>query len=160
MTSLRDIDERYQALLEMGENGILDEETFADTLEGIEGEREQKLESCAAVLLQLRSDEKALAAEIQRLRERKQAIENRETWLKNWIKAFGGIEAGKPVRLPIATLYITKRTRVEITGHVPLAWCHDPVPPAPNKPLIKKAIEDGEPIDFAELVWSESVQMR
>lgn len=161
MTTLRDIDERYQALLELGDNGILDDETFRDTLEGITGEREEKLTSCLAVLLELGTMEEALSAEMARLKMRKQRLTNNVERLKRYLLYYGGIEKGKPVKLPLGTLSRLTSERVIVTGHVPDEWQHPPKPeePRPDKIRIKAALKDGADLDFAYLDESEHIKV-
>jgi len=82
MTSLYELKGQYLELLSMMEEGA-DEETIKDTLEGIEGEIEVKADNYARIIRQLESDANGLKTEIERMTDRKRALENHVSYLKN-----------------------------------------------------------------------------
>ena len=82
MKSLYELKGQYLELLSMMEEGA-DEETIKDTLEGIEGEIEVKADNYARIIRQLESDANGLKTEIERMTDRKRALENHVSYLKN-----------------------------------------------------------------------------
>ena len=82
MASLYELKGQYLELLSMMEEGA-DEETIKDTLEGIEGEIEVKADNYARIIRQLESDANGLKTEIERMTDRKKALENHVSYLKN-----------------------------------------------------------------------------
>ena len=82
MSSLYELKGQYLELLSMMEEGA-DEETIKDTLEGIEGEIEVKADNYARIIRQLESDANGLKTEIERMTDRKRALENHVSYLKN-----------------------------------------------------------------------------
>ena len=64
------------ALLDMLEDPDTDPQAIADTLEGLEGELEDKADNYAAVIDTLKADSAALKAEEERLRDRRKAVDN------------------------------------------------------------------------------------
>lgn len=152
MATLRDIDERYHSLLELGANGILDEQTFQDTLEGIEGERIDKMNACVSVLLQLMADETAIKDEIDRLTARRKSAASNIQWLKHWLLNFGGITKGHSAKLDLATLSYRTSEYVEIVNKdIPEEYLLpvEPVERKPDKKKIKDEIKSGNKLIFA-----------
>lgn len=82
MSSLYELKGQYLELLSMMEEGA-DEKTIKDTLEGIEGEIEVKADNYARIIRQLESDANGLKTEIERMTDRKRALENHVSYLKN-----------------------------------------------------------------------------
>lgn len=76
----------YIAILAMMEDPEVDEQTLADTLEGIEGALEDKADNYARVMRQMDADAKAIKAEEERLYNRRKSIENRSAWLKKTLQ--------------------------------------------------------------------------
>ena len=76
----------YIAILAMMEDPEVDEQTLADTLEGIEGALEDKADNYARVMRQMDANAKAIKAEEERLYNRRKSIENRSAWLKKTLQ--------------------------------------------------------------------------
>ena len=74
--TLYELTEDYMNLLELAEDPDIDEQAFNDTLEGIDGALEDKVERYAKVIRTLEGDAAACDAEAKRLRNKKQTIEN------------------------------------------------------------------------------------
>jgi len=69
-------------LQEMLESGDYDEQTIADTLEGLEGEIEAKADGYARIIRNMESDIEAFKKEAERLTEKKRRLENSVKRLK------------------------------------------------------------------------------
>lgn len=83
MSTLYEITGDYLRLLEMLESEeTIDSKTFADTLEGIEGELEAKADGYARVMKELNAEAKKYEEEINRMTERMNTLNNRSKLLK------------------------------------------------------------------------------
>ena len=74
--TLYELNVQMQTILEMAEDGELDPQLIADTLEGVEGEIEIKLDSYGIVMNELQMDVAKIDLEIKRLTENKKQINN------------------------------------------------------------------------------------
>ena len=77
---------QMQTILEMAEDGDLDPQLIADTLEGVEGEIEDKLDSYGVVMNELQMDVAKIDQEIKRLTEKKRLINNNIDRMKNAVQ--------------------------------------------------------------------------
>ena len=82
MSRLYEITGEILALQEMLETDEYDAEILADTLEGVQGEYEFKLESYCKVIKNLEADAEALKNEAKRLTDRRKVLENNIDRLK------------------------------------------------------------------------------
>lgn len=76
MATLYELTSEYMELLTLAEDPDTDPQAFADTLEGLTGEIEDKADNYAKVLRMLDGDAQAIHDEERRLRARREAIEN------------------------------------------------------------------------------------
>lgn len=86
MMTLYDLNIQMQTILEMAEDGDLDPQLIADTLEGVEGEIEDKLDSYGVVMNELQMDVTKIDQEIKRLTEKKRLINNNIDRMKNAVQ--------------------------------------------------------------------------
>ena len=84
--TLYDLNVQMQTILEMAEDGDLDPQLIADTLEGVEGEIEDKLDSYGVVMNELQMDVAKIDQEIKRLTEKKRLINNNIDRMKNAVQ--------------------------------------------------------------------------
>lgn len=84
--TLYDLNIQMQTILEMAEDGDLDPQLIADTLEGVEGEIEDKLDSYGVVMNELQMDVTKIDQEIKRLTEKKRLINNNIDRMKNAVQ--------------------------------------------------------------------------
>lgn len=82
MSRLYELTADILALQEMLENPLDDEQVLLDTLEGVEGEYELKLEAYCKVIKNLEADMDALKAEAKRLTDKRKVLENNVNRLK------------------------------------------------------------------------------
>lgn len=76
MATLYELTDEWLQLLQLAEDGEIDQETFDDTLEGIDYEIELKADGYARVIAQLEHDAAALKAEEKRMATRRKSMEN------------------------------------------------------------------------------------
>lgn len=84
--TLYELTAERQRLLELAEDPEVDPEILQDTLEGLDGEIEDKADGYARVLSQMASDRAGLKAEIDRLTERVRRIDNSTERMKEALK--------------------------------------------------------------------------
>ena len=72
--TLYDLNIQFQTILEMAEDGDVDPQLIKDTLEGVEGDIEAKLDSYGVVVNELLTDIAKIDTEIKRLVEKKKVI--------------------------------------------------------------------------------------
>ena len=82
MATLYELADAYQVLLEMAEDPETDPEFLADTLEGLEGEIEDKCDGCAVVMKELEGRAEMISKEIKRLEAWKKACEGNRDRIK------------------------------------------------------------------------------
>ena len=82
MSRLYELTADLMTLQEMLEEAVDDEQVLLDTLEGVQGEYEVKLEAYCKVIKNLEADMDALKAEAKRLTDKRKTLENNVNRLK------------------------------------------------------------------------------
>lgn len=82
MATLYELTEQYQQLMDMVYDPEVDEQTLADTMEGIEGEIEDKADGYARIIFSIKADTEALSKEEKRLAERRKGLQARADRMK------------------------------------------------------------------------------
>ena len=82
MTHLYELSNAYKMLMDTDE---LTEEELIECVNNVKELFNDKARNIARLVLSLKADSEAIATEVIRLSARKQAIENRMTWLKNYL---------------------------------------------------------------------------
>ena len=72
-------------IIALGDSGEMDQQTIADTLEGIEGMMEDKFDATMSVIRQFEANKKACKEEVARLNERSKHWERQATQLKKYL---------------------------------------------------------------------------
>lgn len=83
MATLYELSATYEELMDCLYDEEWDPETLIDTLDGIEGEIEEKAENYAKIMKQMELDIAGCKAEEARLATKRKSLENREERLKN-----------------------------------------------------------------------------
>lgn len=81
--TLYELSQEYLNLLTLAEDPDVDPEILADTMEGIDGEIEDKADGYARIIRQMEADAAALKAEADRITNRRRTIENNIRTMKN-----------------------------------------------------------------------------
>ena len=151
-TSLYELKEQYNYLMDLLYDDEVDEQTLMDTLEGIEGEIEVKAENYAKIMRML--DEKAAfaKAEEDRLKKRRESLEKRSEWLKGRLYKTMK-ETGKTKFDTELFSFIIKKNggveKIDITGEVPAEFLK---PGLPDNTAIRKALKEGRELPFAKIL--------
>lgn len=155
--TLYDLNLQMQEILDMAETGEFDEELIANTLEGVEGEIEAKLDSYGVIVNELQDDVDKLDKEIKRLDAKKKTITGSIDYLKKMVMYTMGQMDKKKVKGERFTWSIVKNG-----GKAPLVIDADILPlDVPedyqhidigfDRTAIREALEAGQELTFARL---------
>ena len=165
--TLYELNVQMQEILDMAESGEFDEELISNTLEGVEGEIEIKLDSYGVIIIELQADIEKIDQEIKRLTSKKKTIANSINYLKNMVMQTMGTLNTRKVKGDKFTWTIAKNG-----GKAPLII--DESMPAiclpeeyqiwdvkPNKEVIRQDLEAGKELPYARLgERGESLRLR
>lgn len=141
--TLYEIKESLICLIAFAENEEIDEEAMKDTFEGLEGAFEDKAESYAHVLRELKADVAKLDTEIKRLTERKKIISNNIERINKTL--FDAMEATGKTKFK-TNLYSFSIVGngglqpLKIDGEVPAEFMTTPAP-VPNNDAIREYLK-------------------
>jgi len=153
MTALYEIGKQYQELAALAETG--DEDlavALRDTMEGIEGEFQEKGKALAMVTLNMDGDIEAIKTQIARLTERKKVMENRQTSLKEYLRANMERTGIKKITHPLFTITLGKGKPIVIIDEeskIPDEYMNTTVTTTPMKAEIARAIKEGKTVEGA-----------
>lgn len=85
---LHELTGQYLALLELAEDESIDPEVIRNTLEGLDGELEEKADACASIIFQLDGNIEMVDKEIQRLEKKKNAMKYNQRYIKSNLETF------------------------------------------------------------------------
>lgn len=157
--SIYEIDDAITSLVDM-ETGEIDDEKRFDELQM---ERTQKIENTGCYYKNLVAEAKAMKEEEANLAQRRKAVENKAERIKNLlVYALNGDKFESP---KVRCSYRKSKSVQVDDGFV--AWAEEHADdlltfkePTPNRTAIKAALADGREIEHAEIVTSESLQVK
>lgn len=160
--TLYEMTDNYKAVLEMAHNPDIDEQAIKDTLEAIQGDIKEKADGYAKVIKELDGETDKLTAEIKRLTDRKNTIQNNIAYMKRSLKEAMIATGNLKFRTDLFSFNIQKN---------PPALVVDDEKAIPQEYLIpqelkidKKAIidflKDGNKVPYAHIEQSEGVRIR
>lgn len=161
--TLYDLTKEYAALLAMAEEEELDEQTLADTFEGLEGEIEDKADGYAKVIADLRMQGDGLQKEIDRLTKMKKSLEGNIDRMKKTLEIAMITTGKRKFRTDLFSFWIQKNTpslKLDIEDDAVPAKYHIPQPDKIDREAIKKDLKNGADIDWAHMEQSESIRIR
>lgn len=131
----------------------LDQETFQDTLEAIEGAIEDKAENMAKLIRCIEVDINALKEEEKRLADRRKALENKVSGIKEYLQQqleFAGIDK---VKRPTLTISIQANPPSVFVKDESLIPSHYMIPVAPklDKKSILQFLKEGGDVPGCEI---------
>lgn len=162
--TLYDLTEEYMQVLRMAEDPEVDETALRDTLEGLSGEIEDKVDGYCGVIAQLSSDAKGLDAQIERMAAMKASLERSIRRMKQTLQSNMEL-IGKPkVKTPLFSVWVQKnvpslKLDVEDSKQLPAEYLI-PQDPKINTQKIKDELKAGEKLPFAHLEQSASLRIR
>ena len=147
MTALYEISKQYQELAALAESG--DEDlavAVRDTMEGIEGEFQEKGKALAMVALNMDGDLEAIQSQIDRLSERKRILSNRKESLKEYLRTNMEASGITKITHPLFTITLGKGKPIVVIDEeskIPDEFMNTKVTSTPAKAEIARAIKDG-----------------
>lgn len=160
--SLYDSTADWQQVYDMED---LDAETWADTLESIEGEIKDKAINIGYVVKNLEADEVALAAEIKRLQDKKKAVVKKKQGLKDYLQSSMyavGLRKIQSAPFNIRIQKNAKSLKIENEEQFMKNEFYDnyfiPQPPKLDKKQMLEDLKNGAVIEGVELQQSESLR--
>ena len=165
MTALYELAAEYRADAEKLADMDLDEQTLADTLEGLGGELEVKAQNVVMFTRNLEATAAAIKDAEAQMAARRKALENRAAGLRRYVlenMQFAGIQK---IECPFFKLSIRDNpAAVEIyePGLIPAQFMKqpEPPPPSPDKTAIKAAITAGTEVPGAKLTKGTRLEIK
>lgn len=157
--SIYDIDDSILSLVDMETGEIEDEKRF-DELQMM---REEKVENIGCFYKNLVAEAKAMKEEEANLAQRRKAVENKAERIKSLLVY---ALKGQKFESPRLRCSYRKAKSVQVDDGF-VAWAQEHADdlltfrePTPNRTAIKAALADGREIEHAEIVTSESLQVK
>lgn len=151
MASIFELTSQYQQLMYFGDSSDPeDQQAFLDTLEGLDFEVGLKADDYAAVITMLNGKADTIDTEIKRLTAMKKAIDNNVDRMKGCLQYAMESMGKTEIKTDLHTFKIQKnggKLPLVITGDVP--GNYQKVIYEVDNDRIRKALEDGEELDFA-----------
>lgn len=152
MSNLYKLTNDYENVLNMLYDENIDEEMIFDTLEGIEGEFEDKADGYAKIIKEIETKKNARKEEAKRLTESAKIFENRANNLKQ--NLFNAMKTTGKTKFTtdLFTFNIAKnggKQALTIDGDVPEEFTKTKIENDTDK--IRQALENGENLPFAHL---------
>lgn len=153
MTALYEISKQYEELSKLADAG--DEDlavALRDTMEGIEGEFQEKGKALAMVTLNMDGDIEAIKSQIARLTERKKVMENRQSSLKEYLRSNMERTGITKIVHPLFTITLGKGKPIVVIDEeskIPDDFMRVTTNMAPDKTEIARAIKDGKEVPGA-----------
>lgn len=151
MATLYDITGRMLALVAMADDEDIEPEVLKDTLEGIEGEYDDKIEGYCKMIKNLEADMKAFDEEAKRLKAKKEKLAKNIERMKQTM-----FESLKLMNKTSAGGKVLKASIQKNGGVLPIVFDADAVPfefqkvkVEPNNEAIREALDAGVKLDFA-----------
>ena len=160
MSSLYELTGQYMYLMEIAEEA--DPDVLRDTIEGIDGEIEDKADNCAKVIRNLEGESKAIGEEIERLNKKKRGIDNSIDSIKKNLERCMIITGKRKFKTTLFSFGIQKNTpsvSVKDESKVPAQFWKQQDPKL-DRTSLKEFLKENGNTDYAELVQGESLRIR
>lgn len=164
-TSLYLLAVEHRAVAEQLADLDLPEEVVHDTLESISGDLEAKAVSVAQFVRNLEASAEQIKAAEKAMAERRKAMERRADNVRQYLldnMLMAGIQKIECPYFKLAVRDNPPAVVINEPGLVPIEYMTDPPPPppAPDKALIKKAIQDGFDVPGAHLTRGKRLEIK
>ena len=134
---------------------------FEDTLTGLRGEIVDKLHACCVVVRGLTAEAEAFAAEMERMKARRDSLESRADRLRAYMTVEMALLEMKSVRTPLFSITLqANKPKLVVTNETALTAPFWRSVPKLDNQAVRDAIERGEKVDGAHLEPSQSVRIR
>lgn len=158
--TLYEMTEAQKELYELMTSGEIDEEVYADTLEGI-GIAE-KIGAYCVVANELAGDLQKIESEIERLNEKKKSIENNIKRLN--LRLGDCLYSMNTTKYNAGTYTVYRRETQQViiddSEKIPAEFMKTRVSETPNKTLIKESIKEGKEVAGAHIQTNQSITIK
>ena len=162
MGNLYELTKNYETVLNMLYDENIDEQMILDTLEGIDGEIEDKADNYAKIIKGMEAKRDARKAEAKRLTDSASVLDNRIKYLKQNLFNSMKITGKTKFTTDLFTFRIQKnggKRALTIDGKVPKEYQKTIIENDTDK--IRQALESGKKLPFAHLEpQSESLRIK
>lgn len=163
-TSLYELSAQYRIALDTLTDMGVDDQTIADTLEGLEGALEVKAQNVAMFVRNLESTAEAIKKAESDMAARRKALEKRADGIKGYILANMQRAGITKIECPFFQLAIRKNPAsvvIDNAAEIPGEFMRqpEPPPPSPDKKAIAEAIKGGAHVPGAHLEQSERLHI-
>lgn len=160
--TLYELTDDYRNLLEMAQNPDIDGQAIKDTLEAIQGDIEEKADGYAKVIKELSADTDKITAEIKRLTDRKNTIQNNIAYMKQSLTSAMTVTGNTKFRTDLFSFNIQKNPPALVVDDekaIPQEYLI-PQEPKVNKKAIIDFLKGGNDVPYAHIEQSEGVRIR
>ena len=164
MPSLYELTGDYRQVWDMVNDETVDLAVIEDTLQSIEGAIEDKAVNIVNFIRSLEGDASIIKAEEKRLAERRKALENRVSNIKEYIQGqmeFANLDKIKTPTITIALQKNPPAVNIEDEAKIPAAFITIvPEQRIPDKKRIAEALKGGAEVPGATLTQGKSLRIR
>ena len=160
---LYEVVQTYRAQLDALAELDLDAQTYADTLESMDGDLKDKLRAVIAYSLDLEIEATGAAAASKRMKERAESLDNRVKWLREYaLRAMEATGMGEISTDEWAAKVAKKPPSVVIADGIelPSEYVRTTVTTEPDKAALKAALTAGKAVPGVSLVAGHRIQIR
>ena len=157
-----DLTKEQTALLDMMSETD-DDDVLKALFDDIQGKTEEKLEAMAHIRAELLADEEKLTLEIKRLQAKKKTIVNNVDRLQSHIIWFLGEMQISKIKTPLYNFSVSETSgslKILDESKIPERFKTQKVIDEVKKEELKEALKNGEAIDGAEIVISNSLRIK
>lgn len=165
MSSLYELSNEYLAIQNKLIEADYDEQTIADTLEGMSGELEVKAQNVAFFIRNLESTADQIKQAEKQMADRRKALENKAATIKEYLKINMQKTGINKIECPYFAITLKKNPpAVNIFNEsiIPNEYLVQALPPPPSidKKAIAEALKLGNQVAGAELTQGERVEIK
>jgi sugar-specific transcriptional regulator TrmB len=161
-STLYDLTGAWLDLYDMADDPDMDADVWFDTIEGLEGEIEDKADGYARVITQLNADMAAIKAEEDRLYNRRKTIENRISNMKSRLQSMMELTGKTKFKTPLFSFSVQKnppRCVIDNKEEVPDEFLISQEPKIDTAGILK-SMKDGVTYEWAHMERSSSLRIR
>ena len=163
--TLYSIADQYLVDLQKLQDMEIDEQTFADTLEGLSGDLEVKATNVAMFVRNLEASAEAIKAAEKQMAERRKALEAKADRIRQYLLDNMNRTGITKIDCPYFVLSVRKNPpAVEVLNQdmIPDEYFDIPEPPAPtlNKNRLKEDLKAGVVVEGAKLMAGQSLSIK
>ena len=164
MSRLYDLAAEYRAVADKLHDSELDDQTIADTLDGLSGDLQTKAQNVGFVIRNLESMADQIKQAEDAMEKRRRALEGRVKGLKGYLLSNMLMAGISKVESPYFVLSVRNNPEsvvIDAESQIPDDYMREvPATYSPDKTLIKQAIKDGKDVPGCHLTRTQSLQIK